>query len=267
MPRQFVDLSIFLENDVLSDPPAFAPKIEYMTHETTATQIAGFFPGLQKGDLPDGEGWAVEFVQLNTHNGTHLDAPYHFHSTMDKALGDKKPAIAIHDVPLEWCFQPGVKLDFTALADGYVVTAADVEAELKRINHTLSPLEIVVVNTRAGKRYGSPDYVSSGCGMGYEATMYLLERGVRLTGTDAWSWDAPFVHTAKKYAATQDASLIWEGHKAGRDIGYCHLEKLHNLEVLPPTGFYISCFPHKIRGASAGWTRAVAIFDDKLMAA
>ena len=34
--------------------------------------------------------------------------------------------------------------------------------------------------------------------MGYEATMYLLERGVRLTGTDAWSWDAPFVHTAQE---------------------------------------------------------------------
>ena len=56
-------------------------------------------------------------------------------------------------------------------------------------------------------------------------------------------------------------------HKAGRDIGYCHLEKLHNLEALPAHGFFISCFPHKIRGASAGWTRAVAIFDDKLMAA
>ena len=56
---------------------------------------------------------------------------------------------------------------------------------------------VVVVNTRAGARYGHPDFVSSGCGMGYEATMYLLERGVRLTGTDAWSWDAPFVHTAK----------------------------------------------------------------------
>ena len=55
------------------------------------------------------------------------------------------------------------------------------------------PLEIVVVNTRAGSRYGQNDYVNAGCGMGYEATMYLLERGVRLTGTDAWSWDAPFV--------------------------------------------------------------------------
>jgi kynurenine formamidase len=41
---------------------------------------------------------------------------------------------------------------------------------------------------------------------------------------------------------------------------------MHNLESLPPTGFFISCFPHKIRGASAGWTRAVAIFDDALMA-
>jgi len=145
-----------------------------------------------------------------------------------------------------------------------VVTAAEVEAELQRISHTLSPLEIVLVNTRAGMQYGQPDYVSCGCGVGYEATMYLLERGVRLTGTDAWSWDAPFVHTAQKYAETGNAALIWEGHKAGRDIGYCHLEKLHNLEALPSSGFFISCFPHKIRGASAGWTRAVAIFDDAL---
>ena len=37
---------------------------------------------------------------------------------------------------------------------------------------------------------------------------------------------------------------------------------LQHLEALPPTGFTISCFPHKIRAASAGWTRAVAIFED-----
>jgi len=266
MPRKFVDLSIYLENDVLSDPPAFVPKIDYMTHENTFGQIAPFFPGLKKEDMPDGEGWAVERVNLTTHNGTHLDAPFHFHSTMNKALGAKERAITIDEVPLEWCFQPGVKLDFSQLPDGYVVTAADVVNELQRIGHTLSPLEIVVVNTRAGTKYGQTDYVASGCGMGYDATMYLLERGVRLTGTDAWSWDAPFVHTAQKYGQTHDASLIWEGHKAGRDIGYCHLEKLHNLEALPSSGFYISCFPHKIRGASAGWTRAVAIFDDRLNA-
>lgn len=267
MKRRFVDLSISLENDVMSDPVPFGPKIQYMNHESTYEQVTSFSPGLQRGDLPDGEGWACEFVQLSTHNGTHVDAPYHFHSTMDKALGEAKRLATIDEVPLEWCLQPGVKFDFRHFEDGYVVRAEDVEAELKRIGHNLAPLDIVVINTSAGMRYGHPDYVSNGCGIDYKGTMYLLERGVRLTGTDAWKWDAPFLHTAKKYSETGDASLIWEGHKAGRDIGYCHLEKLHKLESLPGDGFTICCCPHKIHSASAGCTRAEAIFDDALNAA
>jgi kynurenine formamidase len=194
---------------------------------------------------------------MTTHSGTHLDAPYHFASTMNH--GER--AITIDEVPLDWCFQPAVKLDFRHLDDGYVVTPDDVDAELRRIGHTLSPLEIVVVNTSAGTRYGHDDYVDRGCGMGRAATLHLLEQGVRLTGTDAWSWDAPFSLTAQRYARTHDASIIWEGHKAGRDIGYCHLEKLHNLEALPSTGFTVCCFPVKVDAASAGWTRAVAIID------
>jgi kynurenine formamidase len=119
----------------------------------------------------------------------------------------------------------------------------------------------VLVNTAAGEAYGSEDYVSKGCGMGREATLWLTERGVRVVGTDAWSWDAPFVHTARRWARTADPSIIWEGHKAGREIGYCQIEKLTNLDKLPPTGFLVSCFPFKIKAASGGFTRAVAILD------
>ena len=192
-----------------------------------------------------------------THNGTHLDAPYHFHTTMNRG----KRAITIDEVPLKWCFNPVVKLDFRHFEDGYVATAADIAAELERIGHSLEALDIVVVNTAAGAAYGREDYVATGCGIGREATLYLLERGVRVTGTDGWSWDAPFVHTQAKFAETGDPGLIWEGHRAGMETGYCHLEKLHNLEALPGNGFMIACFPFKIRAASAGFTRAVAIFD------
>jgi kynurenine formamidase len=255
--RNFIDLSIYLENDVVSDPPLYRPKIQYLNHHDSQAEMLSFFPGLTAEDLPDEEAWAIEKVELITHNGTHLDAPYHFHSTMNK--GER--AITIDEVPLEWCFQNGVKLDFTHFDDGYVATAEDVEAELARTGVVLQPLDIVLVNTRAGSRYGSDDYVASGCGMGRAATLYLLDRGVRVTGTDAWSWDAPFVHTKDRFAETGDPSIIWEGHKAGREVGYCHLEKLHNLEALPAAGFKVACFPVKIRGASAGWTRAVAIVD------
>lgn len=254
---RIVDLSVPLANDVPADPPGNDPKIEYIDHQQSLPGILAFFPGLTADQLPDGEGWAVERIQLSTHNGTHLDAPWHYHPTQDHG----KPAMRIDEIPLDWCFQPGVKLDFRHLPDGHVVTAQEVEDELARIGHSLSPKEIVVINTSAGMKFGQPDYVASGCGMGYEATMYLLDRGIRITGTDGWSWDAPFVHTARKYSETGNAALIWEGHKAGRHTGYCHIEKLHNLENLPATGFRIACFPVKIERASAGWCRAVAIFD------
>lgn len=258
MPRRIVDLSVALEAEIASDPPPMIPVIDYVDHKQSAEQMVQFFPGLRPEQLPGGEGWAVETLKISTHNGTHLDAPWHFHSTMN----DGERAITIDEVPLEWCFNPGVKLDFRHFEDGYVASADDVAAEFARIGHDLRPLDIVVVNTSAGARYGQPDYLSKGCGMGREATLYLLERGVRVTGTDAWSWDAPFVHTAQRFAETGDPSIIWEGHRAGIEIGYCHIEKLSNLESLPANGFEISCFPWKIKGASAGFTRAVAIFED-----
>ena len=255
--RTLIDISVPLQAGIASDPPTLLPQIQYFDHSDTVADLLSFFPGATAADLPAGEAWAIERVSMTTHSGTHLDAPYHFASTMNH--GER--AITVDEVPLDWCMQPAVKLNFRHCDDGYVVTADDIDSELARIGHTLSPLEIVVVNTSAGTRYGHDDYVSKGCGVGRDATVHLLEQGIRLTGTDAWSWDAPFVYTARRYAQSHDASIIWEGHKAGRQIGYCHLEKLHNLEALPSNGFTVCCFPVKVHAASAGWTRAVAILD------
>lgn len=254
---RFIDLSIPITNDVVSDPEVMRPRITYMTHQDTWQQIAMFFPGLTKEDLLDGEGWAVEQVTLSTHNGTHMDAPWHFHSTTDSGAS---PAPSIDEAPLDRFFRPGVKLDFSHLPHGHVVSVNDVNEALDRSENTLKPLDIVLV--QSGAVYGTPHFTDQGVGMGAEATLFLTEQGIEVVGTDAWSWDAPFSHTAKRWAETRDPAIIWEGHKAGRIRPYYQIEKLTNLAALPSQGFTVSCFPVKIERASAGWIRAVALIED-----
>jgi kynurenine formamidase len=238
MGFKIIDLSVPLENGVASDPPGYEYSIEYMSHRDTFPVWGRRYKGLKIEDLPDQEAFALEKVHLSTHNGTHVDAPWHYASKSE--TGEAMPTIP----------------------DGYVVQPSDIEAELARIGYQLKPFDIVLINTSAGARYGQANYTQSGCGIGRDATLFLTSQGVRVAGTDAWGWDAPVKYMAEEYDRTGRVDHIWEGHKAGRITQYCHIEKLHNLEQLPATGFRVACFPVKIAGASGGWTRAVAIFDE-----
>jgi kynurenine formamidase len=255
---RFIDISMPISQRVITDPPPLRPRIAYRAHREGAQDIARMVPGLSPSQLPDGEGWAVEDVTLTTHSGSHMDAPWHYHSTTDNGA---RRAPTIDEAPLDLFMRPGVRLDFRHLPDGHIVGADEVRAELARIGHDLQPFDIVLVNTSAAIAYGRDDYHERGCGMGRAATLYLTERGVQVVGTDAWSWDAPFSHTARRFAETGDPSIIWEGHKAGRERPYYQMEKLQNLEALPDHGFTVCCFPVKIEAASAGWVRAVALVD------
>ncbi len=221
-----------------------------------AEQMTEFFPGVKKEQLPASLGWALEFITLTTHSGTHLDAPYHYHPTMDKG----RRSLTIDEIPLDWCFNDGVLLDFRHKADGERITAADVQNELERIEYDIKPLDIVLVRTGADAAWGTPDYLIKGAGMDRESTLFLTEKGVKVVGIDAWSWDRPLPFLAREFKEKGDPRVIWEAHFAGIEIGYCHMEKLTNLGAINrPHGFQVSCFPVKIKGASAGWCRPVAI--------
>jgi kynurenine formamidase len=255
---KIIDLSVTVEDGTPCDPPSMPTKIDYWDHQKGAEHMRQFFPTATEKDLPGGLGWSIEYVQLTTHSGTHLDAPWHYHPTMNKG----EPARTIDNIPLEWCFGDGVKLDFSTVpGEGGKISVAHLEAELDRIGYTLKPRDIVVIYTGAMKYWGTSAYTSAGCGMSREATLYLLERGIKVVGTDAWSWDRPLSLIAEEFEKTGDASLIWEGHFAGIEREYYHMEKMNNLDQLPPFGFKIACFPIKIKAASAGWCRPVAMFD------
>jgi kynurenine formamidase len=257
--RRFIDLSLSIEPDLPSDPDMMIPKIDYIDHTEGAEQMKAFFPGVKKNQLPHGLGWAIEFLTLTTHSGTHLDAPYHYHPTMDKG----KAALTIDEIPLEWCFNDGVCLDFRQKKDGERISVKDLEKEIERIDYDIKPLDIILIQTGADEFWGTKEYLVKGAGMDRESTLYLLDKGVKVVGIDAWSWDRPLPFLAKEFQEMGDPKVIWEAHFAGIEMGYCHMEKMANLAAIGRShGFTVCCFPIKIKGAGGGWTRPVAIVDE-----
>ena len=148
--RRFVGISVALQAGIASDPPHALPKIGYRDHHDTADAFATYFD-VPVSALPEGEYCAVKRCELSTHNGTHVDAPYHYFSSMNHRLKEGGEASArIDELPLELFLQPAVKLDCRHYEDGHVLQPDDMAAELRRIDRTLSPLEILVINTRRG---------------------------------------------------------------------------------------------------------------------
>jgi kynurenine formamidase len=76
-------------------------------------------------------------------------------------------------------------------------------------------------------------------------------------GIDAWGWDRPLHLQAADALGRGEAGVFWAAHQA--NLAYSQIERLANLDQLPPTGFTVACFPLRLAGASAAPARVVAI--------
>jgi kynurenine formamidase len=245
--RVLVDLSV----PVLRGPSEATPvEVRLLSHRDAPAAL-----GLRPEDFPEGESISNETVTLTTHTGTHLDAPLHY-----GLISDGQPAASVDAVPLDWCLAPGVRLDLRHIPPGAGITAGDVQDALAKIDHDPQPGEIVLIWTGADRLWGTEAYRTNFPGMTRESTAYLVERGVKIIGIDAWGFDRPFASMVGDYRRDGDNRTLWPAHLYGREKPYCQLEKLTNLDALPEaTGFTVACFPVKLTGLGAGWTRVVAI--------
>ena len=159
-------------------------------------------------------------------------------------------------------FAPGVMLGVSHLEAGAEIAVADLEKCLEKISYKLQPFDIVLLRTGADRRIGSPDYFAQP-GLGRAGTLWLVEQGVKVIGIDAYTLDRPFARMIADFRRTGDGRFILPAHFAGITSEYCQIGKLANLDRIPqPHGFFISCLPVKIEGASAAWCRAVALIQE-----
>lgn len=249
MSRRLVDLSV----PVLDGPSEATPvTVSVLDHRAAPAAL-----GLRPEDFPERESISNETVTLTTHTGTHMDAPLHY-----GLRSGGRSAQAIDEIPLDWCLAPAVRLDLRHIPPGAGITADDVRDALAKIPYEPRPGDIALVWTGADRLWGTAAYRTMFPGMTRESTAYLVERGIRVIGIDAWGFDRPFASMVDDYRESGDNGTLWPAHLYGRERPYCQLEKLTNLDALPdPVGFTVACFPVKLAGLGAGWTRVVAIVD------
>src|SRR3954449_4417119 len=241
-----IDLSAPIVASPPETPEALRTEIELRDHARGARDIEALL-GVPARLLRNGEGWAVdEFTRLGTHNTTHVDAPWHYNSTI---RGER--AQTIDELPLEWFFARGVVLDFTGTADGETITPQELDSALKAADHELAERDIVLIRTGRDEFLEAHDYMIRGPGVSAEATHWLFDRGVRVMGIDAWGWDAPLNLQAEQAKAADapgwDARLtrragqgraaaapgmFWPAHEAAPP--YSQIERLAGLDALPP---------------------------------
>ncbi|HKN93628.1 MAG TPA: cyclase family protein [Thermoleophilaceae bacterium] len=251
---KIIDLSHAIEPSPEGTPDFLRTDVSYASHEDGAAEFEKLL-GVPRRLLRDEEGPAGERLSIGTHATTHLDAPWHYNSTI---RGER--AQTIDDLPLDWFLGPGVVVDATQREDGDALSRDDMESGIAGAGHDLCPGDIVLVHSGRDAFYHERDFMWRGPGVSAEATRWLFDQGVRVMGIDAWGWDAPLDRQAKDAVERDEKGVLWAAHQC--DLPYSQIERLANLGELPPTGFTVACFPLKIRGASAAPARVVALLEE-----
>ena len=212
----FIDLSHPLEDGQLNFP--FDPKISIVVHNTIASI-----------------GYNISQISMSSHQGTHLDAPFHFYD-------DGK---TLDQMRLEQFYGPTTLVD---LAPGsYLEAGTPLTVEMFEPHaDAFQPDAKIIYRTGWNRMFGQPAFFSDFPTLTLDAARWIAERKIGMLGMD-----------------TPTPSTDWmECHhillKEGVEIVI--VEGLTNLEQLPEHFTFIG-FPLNIKGRDGSPIRAVALVD------
>lgn len=213
-------------------------KVFDLTHEIkNGMQI---FPGdpdvfIKPGLTHESDYCKVDRLELNSHTGTHIDAPRHF---LEKGK-------VLTDYPIDKFTGRGILIDVSFKRENEEIALSDVEPYRER----LKACDVAIFRTGwsqyfGTERYFSHPYVSKG------AAEVLVETGIDIVGVDFLNVDP-----------TQWES--WEAHPVFLSNDVLIVENLACLDALDASLEYtFHFFPLKTVNADGSPIRAVAVEQD-----
>lgn len=224
-----VDLSLDITNQMAAHALFPSPIIlPYQNHDQTKA--------LGLGVEGDPFTYAINYISMLEHVGTHVDAPLH--------LG--AGGASIDEMPLDWFTGKAMCLDLRHIPDLGDIDVADLEQAEKEAGVTIEGHIVLLCTGFHNRHWPNREAVTKNPGLTTEATHWLADHGSRVHGVEGPSTDK---------AGTKE----FYNHRVCRDRGLIHYEWLVNLEQLLGKGeFTFTGYPLKWHGGTGSPVRAVA---------
>jgi arylformamidase len=205
----WVDVSSPISQDMVHWPTSpIYPHIEPVKHPSKGNEVTMFQ------------------ININVHNGTHIDAPRHF----------IEDGITIDEMPLD-----------TIMGEARVIEVEDNESIKPKelAGHDIQPGERILFKTRNSSLYKLGKFVEDYVYISNEAAYFLRDKKVSVVGIDYLA-----------VGSIKDKENLFEVHKTLLGSGIWIIEGL-NLSAIKAGRFEIICLPLKISLADASPARAI----------
>jgi arylformamidase len=173
----------------------------------------------------------VSRLAMGSHQGTHLDALYHF-------IPEGK---RLDQMPLDWFYGPATLLRIPKPAKSEITVA-----DLEPFEDRLVAGARVIYETGWHRHYGRADYFSDFPSLTQEAAAYLASRRIRMLGMDTPTPGRDY-YEVHHLLQQKPAEIVI-------------VESLANLDALPDRFLFIG-FPLPFEGGDGSPIRAVAVID------
>jgi arylformamidase len=173
----------------------------------------------------------VSLLSMGSHQGTHLDALYHF-------IPDGR---RIDQMPLDWFYGPATLLRIPKEARAEITVE-----DLRPFEDKLTAGARIIYETGWHREYGEPNYFTDFPSLTQEAAAYLAGRRIRMLGMDTPTPGRDY-YEVHHLLQQRPAEIVI-------------VESLANLHLLPDDFIFIG-FPLLFEGGDGSPIRAVAAVD------
>jgi kynurenine formamidase len=176
------------------------------------------------------DGFKLHEIKINSHTGTHVDAPSHMIAGMKN----------LDDFPLEQFYGRGVMIQVEQFKGSEIPLSF-----LKKFEKQIEKSEFLILNASWYKKWKTLEYQINYPVLSQESAIWLTQFRLKGIGLDIISIDP---------TDSKDVPI----HKIILGAGMLIIENLNNLNSLPESDFIFQCFPLKINQADGSTSRIVA---------